>query len=78
MLAVSGVPGVTVELLDGSGNPIDSDPATPGVQPTITVTDGAGRYGFTGLSAGTYRVRFSGLPSGYSFTTPDQGERCAR
>ncbi|WP_322494448.1 SdrD B-like domain-containing protein, partial [Chloroflexus sp.] len=68
-----GVPGVTVELLDGSGNPIDSDPATPGVQPTITVTDGAGRYGFTGLNAGTYQVRFSGLPSGYSFTTPDQG-----
>ncbi|OAN45081.1 hypothetical protein A6A03_02690 [Chloroflexus islandicus] len=68
-----GVAGVTVELLDGSGNPIDSDPATPGVQPTTTVTDGAGRYGFTGLNAGTYRVRFSGLPAGYSFTTPDQG-----
>ncbi|MEF3273474.1 MAG: carboxypeptidase regulatory-like domain-containing protein, partial [Chloroflexus sp.] len=68
-----GVAGVTVELLDGSGNPIDSDPAQPGVQPTITVTDGDGRYGFTGLAAGTYRVRFSALPSGYSFTTPDQG-----
>ncbi|WP_322510765.1 SdrD B-like domain-containing protein, partial [Chloroflexus sp.] len=72
-----GVPGVTVELLDGSGNPIDSDPATPGVQPTITVTDGAGRYGFTGLSAGTYRVRFSNLPAGYSFTTRDQGSNDA-
>ncbi|MBO9312797.1 MAG: DUF11 domain-containing protein, partial [Chloroflexus sp.] len=68
-----GVAGITVELLDGSGNPIDSDPGTPGVQPTITVTDGAGRYGFTGLNAGTYRVRFSNLPAGYSFTTADQG-----
>jgi len=37
------------------------------------VTDGAGRYGFTGLNAGTYRVRFSNLPAGYSFTTADQG-----
>ncbi len=69
----AGVAGVTVELLDGAGNPIDSDPTTPGVQPTLTVTDAAGRYGFTGLSAGTYRVRFSNLPTGYSFTTPDQG-----
>ncbi len=68
-----GVVGITVELLDGSGNPIDSDPSMPGVQPTITVTDGAGRYGFTGLNAGSYRVRFSNLPVGYSFTTADQG-----
>ncbi|MGB9738108.1 SdrD B-like domain-containing protein, partial [Chloroflexus sp.] len=75
--AEPGVPGVTVELLDGSGNSIDSDPATPGVQPTITVTDGAGRYGFTDLDAGTYRVRFSDLPIGYSFTTPDQGSNDA-
>ncbi|ACL25990.1 SdrD B-like domain-containing protein [Chloroflexus aggregans] len=75
--AEPGVPGVTVELLDGSGNPIDSDPSTTGIQPTITVTDGDGRYGFTDLNAGTYRVRFSGLPSGYSFTTPDQGSNDA-
>ena len=68
-----GVAGITVELLDGSGNPIDSDPGTAGVQPTITVTDGAGRYGFTGLNAGTYQLRFSNLPAGYSFTTADQG-----
>ena len=68
-----GVAGVTVELLDGSGNPIDSDPTTSGVQPTITVTDGVGRYGFSGLAAGTYQVRFSNLPAGYSFTTADQG-----
>ncbi|WP_298821158.1 SdrD B-like domain-containing protein, partial [uncultured Chloroflexus sp.] len=68
-----GVAGVTVELLDGSGNPIDSNPTAPGVQPTLTVTDAAGRYGFTGLVAGSYRVRFSNLPAGFSFTTADQG-----
>ena len=61
-----GIQGVTVELLDGAGNPIDSDPATAGVQPTIRVTNALGEYLFTGLIAGDYKVRFSTLPAGYN------------
>ena len=61
-----GIQGVTVELLDGAGNPIDSDPATAGVQPTIRLTNALGEYLFTGLIAGDYKVRFSTLPAGYN------------
>ena len=61
-----GIQGITVELLDGNGNPIDSDPATAGVQPTTRVTNALGEYLFTGLPAGDYRVRFSNLPAGFN------------
>ncbi len=44
-----GVQGATVELLDAAGNPIDKDPVTAGVQPTITTTNALGEYLFTGL-----------------------------
>lgn len=60
-----GVLGATVELLDGSGNPVDKDPATPGVQPSVTATNALGEYLFTGLAAGDYKVKFSALPAGY-------------
>ena len=61
-----GMQNITVELLDAAGNPIDKDPVTPGVQPTITVTNALGEYLFTGLPAGDYKVRFSTLPAGYN------------
>ena len=61
-----GLQGVTVELLDAAGNPIDSDPNTAGVQPTIIVTNALGEYLFTGLAAGDYKVRISTLPAGYN------------
>ncbi len=61
-----GIQGVTVELLDAAGNPIDKDPNTAGVQPTVTVTNALGEYLFTGLAAGDYKVRFSTLPAGYN------------
>ena len=61
-----GVQGVTVELLDAAGNPIDKDPNTAGVQPTTTITNALGEYLFTGLPAGDYKVRFSTLPAGYN------------
>lgn len=60
-----GVQGVTVELLDAAGNPIDKDPVTAGVQPTVTTTNALGEYLFTGLGANDYKVRFSTLPAGY-------------
>lgn len=55
-----GIGNVTVNLLDGNGNPIKS-----------TFTDGGGFYQFTGLCAGTYFVEVdeSTLPSGYTPTT---------
>jgi len=68
-----GVQGVTVELLDGAGNPVDKDPNTAGVQPTTTTTNALGEYLFTGLSAGEYRVRFSTMPSGYAVVTKNAG-----
>lgn len=61
-----GIQGVTVELLDAAGNPIDKDPNTAGVQPTTTITNALGEYLFTGLPAGDYKVRFSTLPAGYN------------
>jgi len=64
--AEPGIQGVTVELLDAAGNPIDKDPNTAGVQPTTTITNALGEYLFTGLPAGDYRVRFSTLPAGYN------------
>ena len=54
------VPGITVTLLDATGTPI------PGVDPQVT--DAGGNYLFTGLGLGAYRVRFSNLPAGFTFT----------
>lgn len=68
-----GVAGVTVELLDGNGNPVDKDPVTPGVQPTTTTTNALGEYLFTGLAAGDYKVRFSTFPAGYNPVTKAVG-----
>ncbi|MBX0326164.1 carboxypeptidase regulatory-like domain-containing protein [Oscillochloris sp. ZM17-4] len=56
------VPGVTVELLDAGGAVLKT-----------TTTDSTGRYGFSELSAGDYRVRFSNLPAGNSFTGRNLG-----
>ncbi|MBK7434709.1 MAG: carboxypeptidase regulatory-like domain-containing protein [Chitinophagaceae bacterium] len=69
----TGVPGATVELLDANGNPVDKDPVTAGVQPTVMVTNALGEYLFTGLAAGDYKVRFSTLPGGYNVVTKNAG-----
>ncbi|MFZ4057254.1 MAG: SdrD B-like domain-containing protein [Ferruginibacter sp.] len=63
-----GVAGVTVELLDGSGNPVLSG----GVAVKAT-TDANGNYLFANLAPGTYQVRFSNIPTGFAFTSPDLG-----
>jgi len=57
-----GVPGVTVTLYDSIGGFINSK-----------VTDALGNYIFTGLDAGRYQIGFSNLPSGFSFSTANQG-----
>ena len=57
-----GVEGVTVNLLDCDGNPIDS-----------TTTDANGNYSFTELDPNTdYIVEFE-LPEGFEFSPADQG-----
>jgi protocatechuate 3,4-dioxygenase beta subunit len=57
----AGVPGVTVKLLDASGNVV-----------ATTLTDGNGNYVFKDLMPGTYSVQFV-APTGYLFTTKDVG-----
>jgi protocatechuate 3,4-dioxygenase beta subunit len=64
-----GVPGVTVKLLDGAGNPV-IDPVTG--LPRTTTTDGNGNYLFTNLPVGSYQVEFV-PPAGYSISPKDQG-----
>ena len=66
-----GIAGVTVELRDALGSPIDSDPLTPGVQPTVTTTAADGSYSFSGVEPGTYSVVVSnagGVLAGYTQT----------
>ena len=46
------VPGVTLVLLDGAGNPV----LGPDGQPRTATTDANGNYAFTGLPEGTYIV----------------------
>ena len=65
--------GVTVNLLDGSGNPVKDANGNPIT--TVTANDGSGNpgyYEFPGLPAGSYQVEFV-KPGGYGFTTPDAG-----
>lgn len=57
----SGLDGVTVRLYDSLGSLLST-----------TSTSGGGFYSFTNLSPGDYYVEFV-LPSGYAFTSQDQG-----
>jgi fimbrial isopeptide formation D2 family protein len=51
-----GIQGVTMQLLDSAGNPVDTDPVTAGVQSTTT-TDANGNYTFLNVPGGNgYRV----------------------
>ncbi len=58
-----GMNGIRVELLDGSGNPVDIDLVTAGVQNSLTTAnDGSGNPGyylFNNLIPGAYQVRFN-------------------
>ena len=56
------VPGVSVNLYDGTGTNLLSS----------TATDNNGFYSFPNLKAGSYQVEFI-RPNGYVFTTPLQG-----
>ncbi|MBL7701317.1 MAG: carboxypeptidase regulatory-like domain-containing protein [Ferruginibacter sp.] len=57
-----GVPGVSVSLLNASNAVV-----------AATVTDANGLYRFVNLAAGTYSVKFSNLPAGFTFSPANQG-----
>ena len=62
----SGVAGVTVQLLGSDAQVLATE-----------VTSPTGRYSFDDLPAGTYRIRFSKLPHGLMFTSPNVGDNPA-
>jgi SdrD B-like domain len=66
-----GIPGVTIILLDSTGNPVDGDPATPGVQQVTTVTGPNGQYQITNLTPGTYQVQFVFPPNSTVTLSPN-------
>ncbi|CAG0947411.1 hypothetical protein ANRL1_04078, partial [Anaerolineae bacterium] len=57
----AGIAGVTVKLLNSAGTAIAS-----------TTTDANGNYLFSDLAVGTYAIQVV-APTGYAFTTKDQG-----
>jgi uncharacterized repeat protein (TIGR01451 family) len=58
-----GLPGVTVQLYDATGTTLLQ----------TKTTDANGAYLFTGLGAGTYVVKTSGIPAGYTQTADADG-----
>jgi len=63
-----GIPGITVDLLDVSGNLV-----TQSGKVLQTTTNRNGYYRFYGLNDGTYFPRFSNLPAGFVLSPLDQG-----
>lgn len=57
-----GEGGISVQLLDAGGDVVDS---------TVTAADGT--YVLDGLRAGTYSLRFSGVPNGFRLAPPAPG-----
>jgi LPXTG-motif cell wall-anchored protein len=63
------LPGVTVRLLDGAGQPALDIRGNP-VPPAVTGPDG--RYFFDNLAPGSYQISFTG-PAGYALSPPGNG-----
>jgi hypothetical protein len=59
-----GQSGINVELLNATTSAVISGPVTTGA---------SGAYKFDNLAAGTYKIRFSTLPSGSTWTTQTVG-----
>ena len=65
----AGVSGVTVNLLDAEGNPVNDADGNP----VTATTDDNGNYTFAGLALGEYTVEFV-APEGASFTQANAGD----
>ena len=63
-----GVSGVLVKLQNPDGTAVLDENGAP----LTTTTDGDGKYAFTGLVPGEYKVMFV-APDGFEFTTQDAG-----
>lgn len=75
--AANGVNGVMVTLLDGDGLAVTADQDGNPITSVLTAADefgNPGYYRFPNLPAGTYRVGFSNLPSGYLVTRSNVGD----
>jgi len=59
----SAISRISVQLLNDDGEVVES-----------TVSSSDGHYVFDNLSAGTYSVRFAGVPAGYRLTPPRAGD----
>jgi hypothetical protein len=70
---LNGVQSVVVQLLDGSGNLIDSDAGTAGIQPYQTVSNAQGYWHIVDLPNATYIPRFSFLPPGFRLSATKVG-----
>ncbi|MBL7726505.1 MAG: carboxypeptidase regulatory-like domain-containing protein, partial [Dinghuibacter sp.] len=68
-----GVQSVVIQLLDGSGNLIDKDAVTPGIQPWQTVSNASGFWHIVDIPNGTYIPRFSYLPPGFRLSPTKNG-----
>ena len=64
---------VLLTLKNSSGDDLDSDELTAGVQPTTTTTDSGGSYSFANLSPGNYRV-VQTQPEGFLSVSDVDGE----
>lgn len=67
-----GINGIAVNLLDGTGQPYDADPVTPGVQQPTTTTANDGYYLFEDLVEGSYCVELD-LAGGFENLTSSTG-----
>lgn len=68
-----GVPGVMVTLMTSAGTTYDANTTLAGVQPYVTTTNSNGFYQFTDIPDGDYRVLFTNLPAGFTFTAANTG-----
>jgi SdrD B-like domain/Secretion system C-terminal sorting domain len=68
----TGASGVTITLQRDLNNDGDFTDAGEAAFATTT-TNSLGEYIFTGLDAGTYRVQFSNLPTGYNVSAQNSG-----
>jgi protocatechuate 3,4-dioxygenase beta subunit len=70
------VSNVTLQLFTGGGSAVDADPAAPGLQPLLAVTDGSGYYAFVNVNPGSYLIR-QNQPVGFLSVSDGDGSDAA-